>query len=123
MSGRAELFKLLGGEDVNGNQMDLGVTVLAGLGGGHLDNLAWAVLDDDETVLPQSRALHGVGRRGAGIGALEGVLMLHIEVSIGLRAHCGQRDVCAQKAAASRKGGVEPHAEVMKNIPARRRPW
>lgn len=78
MGGRAEFFQLLGGEDVNGDQMDLGVTVLAGLGGGHLDDLARAVLDDDEAVLPQSRALHGVGLGGTGIGALEGVLMLQM---------------------------------------------
>jgi hypothetical protein len=76
VGGGAELFKLLGGEDVDGDQVDLGVTVLASLGGGHLDNLARAVLDNDETVLPQSRALHGVGGGGTGIGALEGVLML-----------------------------------------------
>ena len=81
MGGGAELFKLLGGEDVDGDQVDLGVTVLAGLGGGHFDDLARAVLDDDETVLPQSRALHGVGGGGTGIGALEGVFMLYIEVS------------------------------------------
>src|SRR5690242_13928748 len=82
VSGGAELFELLGGEDVDGDQVDLGVTVLAGLGGGHFDDLARAVLDDDETVLPQSRALHGEGGGGTGIGALEGVLMLHIEVSV-----------------------------------------
>ena len=82
MGGRAELFELLGGEDVDGDQVNLGVTVLASLGGGHFDDLARAVLDDDETVLPQSRALHGVGLRSTGIGALEGVLMLRIEVSI-----------------------------------------
>jgi hypothetical protein len=76
VGGGAEIFKLLGGEDVNGDQMDLGVTVLSGLGGGHLDNLAGTVLNDDETVLPQSRTLHGVGLGGTGIGALEGVLML-----------------------------------------------
>lgn len=73
---RAEIFELLAGEDVEGNQMDLGVTVLAGLGGGHVDDLARAALDDDEAVLPQGRALHGVGRRRAGVGGLEGVLML-----------------------------------------------
>ena len=84
MGGGAELFKLLGGEDVDGDQVNLGVTVLAGLGGGHFDDLARAVLDDDEAVLPQSRALHGVGLRSTGIGALEGVLMLHIEVSFAL---------------------------------------
>jgi hypothetical protein len=77
----AELLKLLRGEDVNGDQMDLGVAVLAGLGGGHLDNLAGTVLDDDEAVLPQSRTLHGVGLRGTGIGALKGVLMLQATVS------------------------------------------
>ena len=76
MGGGAEIFELLGSEDVNGNQMDLGVTVLSGLGGGHLDNLAGTVLDDDEAVLPQGRALHGEGLRSTGIGALEGVLML-----------------------------------------------
>jgi hypothetical protein len=74
--GRAEFFKLLVREDVDGDQVDFGVAVLAGLGGGHLNNLARAVLDDDEAVLPQSRALHRVRHRGAGIGALEGVLML-----------------------------------------------
>jgi hypothetical protein len=76
VGGGAEIFKLLRSEDVDGNQMDLGVTVLAGLRGGHLDDLAGTVLDDDEAVLPQSRTLHGVGGGGTGIGALEGVLML-----------------------------------------------
>ena len=76
VGGRAQLFKLLGGEDVDGDQVDLGVTVLSGLGGGHLDDLARAVLDADEAVLPQRGALHGEGGRGTGIGALEGVLML-----------------------------------------------
>jgi len=56
--------------------MDLGVAVLAGLGGGHVDDLAGTVLDADEAVLAEGRALHRVRGRGAGIGALEGVLML-----------------------------------------------
>lgn len=76
MGGRAEFLKLLAGEDVNGDQVDLGVTVLASLGGGHVDNLAGAVLDDDETVLPQGRALHGVSGGRTGVDRLEGVLML-----------------------------------------------
>jgi hypothetical protein len=82
VGGGAEIFKLLVGEDVDGNQMNLGVTVLSGLGGGHFDDLARAVLDDNETALPQSRALHGVGGRGTGIGALEGVLMLQTVQSV-----------------------------------------
>jgi hypothetical protein len=62
-----EILKLLASEDVDGDEMDLGVAVLASLGGGHVDNLARAVLDHNKPVLPQSRALHGVGGRGTGI--------------------------------------------------------
>lgn len=76
MGGGAKIFELLASEDVNGNEMDLGVTVLAGLRGTHLNDLAGARLDDDKTVLTESRALHWVGGRGASVGALEGVLML-----------------------------------------------
>jgi hypothetical protein len=67
------------------------VTVLASLGGGHVDDLARAALDDDEAVLPQGRTLHGIGERGASIGGLECVLMLAVEVSF-LRSgtHVGQ---------------------------------
>lgn len=56
--------------------MDFGMAVLAGLGGAHVDDLAGAALDHDVAVLAEGRALHRVGGRGAGIGALEGVLML-----------------------------------------------
>lgn len=76
VGGGGEIFELLASEDINGNDVNLGVTVLSGLGGGHLDDLAWATLDNDVTVLPQGRTLHGVGGRGTGIGALEGVFML-----------------------------------------------
>ena len=41
--------------------MDLGVTVLSSLGGGHVDDLAWATLDDNEAVLSQGGTLHRVG--------------------------------------------------------------
>ena len=88
MGGGAEFFTLGGSEDVDGDQMDLCVTVLSGLGGGHLDNLVGTVLDDDETVLPQSRALHGEGKGGTGIGALEGVLMLCAIQSVHVRWLC-----------------------------------
>lgn len=71
MGGGGQIFKLLAGEDVESDQVNLGVTVLSGLGGGHIDNLARAALDDNVTVLPQCRALHGVGERGTGIGAFE----------------------------------------------------
>lgn len=77
VGGGGEIFELLASEDIKGDQVDLGVTVLAGLGGGHVDDLAGAVLDHDEAVLAQSRALHGVGGGGTGITA-----SLHLEVGI-----------------------------------------
>ena len=47
VGGRAEFFQLLRGKDVNGDQVDLGVAVLAGLRGAHLDDLARATLNND----------------------------------------------------------------------------
>lgn len=76
MGGGGEIFVLLGGEDIESDKMDLGVTVLASLGSRHVDNLAGAVLDDNEAVLAQSRALHGVGQRRAGVGGIEGNIVL-----------------------------------------------
>ena len=76
MGGGGKIFVLLAGEDVKGDKVDLGVTVLAGLGGRHVDNLAGAALDHDETVLAEGRALHGVGERRAGVGGLEGNIVL-----------------------------------------------
>ena len=67
MSGWAKFFELLAGEDIDGNQMNLSVTVFASLGGGHVNDLARAVLDADETILSQGRALHGISRRRASI--------------------------------------------------------
>lgn len=76
VGGWAQVFQLLASEDIDSNEMHLGVTVLAGLRGGHLDNLAGTALDNDEAVLSQGRTLHRVGGGGTSIGALEGVLML-----------------------------------------------
>ncbi|KAH3661878.1 hypothetical protein OGAPHI_006057 [Ogataea philodendri] len=69
-----QVLQLLLGEDVKSNQVDLGVTVLTSLGSGHVDNLAWSTLDNNETVLSQGRTLHWVGQRGTSISGLEGVL-------------------------------------------------
>lgn len=67
MGGGGQIFKLLAGEDVESDKVNLSVTVLSGLGGRHIDDLARTALDDNVTVLPQSRALLGVGGRGTGI--------------------------------------------------------
>jgi len=81
VGGGAELLELLLGKDVDSDQVDLGVTVLPGLGGAHLNNLAGTALDDDMPVLAQSRALHRIGRGGASTDGLEGVVVLLIIVS------------------------------------------
>jgi len=78
VGGRAQILELLAGEDVDSDEMDLGVTVLSSLGGGHVNNLAGATLDHNEAVLAQGGALHGVGRRGTGVDGVEVVLMLRI---------------------------------------------
>jgi hypothetical protein len=41
---RDELLHLLAGEDVGGDEVALGVTVLAGLGGGHFHDFAGTAL-------------------------------------------------------------------------------
>ncbi len=51
VGGGAKIFELLAGEDVNGDEMDLSVTVLASLRGAHLDNFAGAALDDHKAIL------------------------------------------------------------------------
>ena len=43
---------------VNGDEVDLCVTVFAGLGGRHVDNLARTALDTDVAVLPKGGTLH-----------------------------------------------------------------
>lgn len=76
VGGGAKIFELLSSEDINCNEMDLRVTVLAGLRSAHFNDLAGAGLDDNESVLAERRALHRIGGGSTGIGALEGVLML-----------------------------------------------
>ena len=76
MSRWTEIFEFLASEDVDGDEMNFGVTVFSGFGSTHFDDLARAALDDDEAVLSERRALHRIGIRGAGIGTLECVFML-----------------------------------------------
>ena len=77
VGGWAEFFKLLASEDIDGNQMHLCVTVFASLRGGHIDDLAWTVLDANKAILSQGRALHGIGIRCASIcGGIKRMLML-----------------------------------------------
>ena len=56
--------------------MNLGVTVFASFGRGHINDLAGAAFDHNEAVLAQGRTLHRVCGRSTGIGAFEGVFVL-----------------------------------------------
>lgn len=66
MSRGRDILQLLLGEDIRRDQVDLGVSVLSGLGGGHVNDLAGSALDDDESTLSEGRALHGVGGGSTG---------------------------------------------------------
>jgi len=67
-------------ENIEGNHVDLGVTVLASLGGGHLNNLAWPVLDHYKSTLAKGRALHGEGGRSPRIPLVEIKIIGHFRL-------------------------------------------
>lgn len=75
--GRADVLVLAARENVDADEVHLGVAVLARLRRGHLDHLAGPALEHDEGVLAQRRALLGVGGRRPGVTALEGVVDVH----------------------------------------------
>lgn len=76
VGGGREIFELLASEDIGGDKVNLGVTVLASLGGRHVNDLAGTALDHNVAVLTQSRALHGVGERSTGISGVELEILL-----------------------------------------------
>lgn len=76
VGGWGKILQLLLGEDVFGDEMNLGVSMLSRLGGRHVDDLARTVLDENVSTLPQGRALHGVGQRRTRIGRVDGVILL-----------------------------------------------
>jgi hypothetical protein len=131
VGGRRQIFQLLVGEDVEGDQVNLGVTVLASLGGGHFDDLARATLDHDVAVLAQGRALHRVGGRGTGIGALEGVLMLKKNCQLTIIVPKANIHLKLDGCMSNKEGGVRMKAGQVslrdnkgRYVPARRcRPW
>jgi hypothetical protein len=76
VGGGAEILVLSASEDINTDQVDLGVTVLTSLRGGHVDDFARVSLNADKSVLSESRALHGVGGRASVLDPV-----LHIFIS------------------------------------------
>jgi len=121
MGGRAQIFEFLAGEDIDGNKMDLCVTVLTGLGGGHFDDLARAILDDHEAVLSQGRALHGKGGRGTSIGTLEGMLLM-LSNKVSATYFCSTKARRRKADAVDKKAGWRTEGSKVEYSPARRRP-
>jgi len=70
-----DIFHLLTGEDIDSDKMDLGVAVLAGFGGGHIDDFARAALDNNVAVLAEGRALHWEGQGRTRAGRLKGLIV------------------------------------------------
>ena len=71
VGGRAQLLELLGGEDVDGDEVNLGVTVLSSLGGGHVNDLARVTLDHNVSALAEGGGLSGGGGISVGVGHCE----------------------------------------------------
>ena len=123
MGGGAKFFELLAGKDIDSDKVDLSVAVFASLRGRHVDDLAGAVLDHNEAILPQGRALHGEGGRGAGIGGLEGVFMLQDRaISIALSHGAYVTSVDVKKYSKMRPTGGGARAGCMWCVLPERRP-
>jgi len=77
---RAQIFVLLTGEDIDADDMGLGVTVLSGLGNRDLHDLARLALQQAVTVLTEGTSLHREGVGGTGLSGFEGVIgVRHLE--------------------------------------------
>lgn len=74
---RGDLFVLLSSEDINTSDVRLSVTVLSGLGGGHLDDLAWEALEKDNLAL-----LHLTSADGLGLGGISSCYLKMMCVSL-----------------------------------------
>ena len=67
----AQILELLTGEDVDGDEVNLSMTVLSSLGGRHLNNLARVTLDDNVSTLAEGGGLSGGGGISVGFGHFE----------------------------------------------------
>jgi len=64
--------------------MDFGVTVLASLRGGHIDDFAGTALDNDEAILSEGGALLREGLRGASADLAEVMVVLREYKSVAI---------------------------------------
>jgi hypothetical protein len=78
VGGGANVFIFAVGEDVNANDVGLGVTVLSSLGCADICNFARAAIDDNVTTFANKTRLHGKRGGGTGIGGVDGEVLLLI---------------------------------------------
>mmetsp|Transcript_31457 Transcript_31457/g.47033 ORF Transcript_31457/g.47033 Transcript_31457/m.47033 type:complete len:235 (+) Transcript_31457:164-868(+) len=76
VGGGNHIFKLLSGEDVDGEEVTFGVAVLSGLGDGDAEDLAGLSLDHDVASLLDLTSFHRNGGRGTGVGTLDVVFVI-----------------------------------------------
>jgi len=79
VGGRAHIFVLLAGEDIDTSDVGLGVAVLSGLGNGDLHDLARESLQQAVAALLQGTSLQREDVGATGIGALELMIVRHYE--------------------------------------------
>ena len=63
-------------EDIKGDQVNFGVSVLSGFGSGHIDDLACLSLDHNELIFTKGRALLWVGKGGSRTGLFELIIFV-----------------------------------------------
>lgn len=86
------------------------MTVLASLRGRHVNDLARAVLDDNEATLSQGRTLLRVGGGGTGIGAIEfNFVLLNKDMSVRICSILSADDDAWKKKGGSGGGGESGH--------------
>jgi len=74
VGGWAELLTGVTGEDIVGEELALGMSVLSGLGDGNILDLAGLALDHDVSTLADRTGLNGDGHGGTGISGVNFVI-------------------------------------------------
>ena len=75
-------------ENINADNVRLGMAVLSGLGGADVSNFARATIDNNVATFANETRLHGKGGGGTGIGSVDGkVLLLRWQLLV---RHCAK---------------------------------
>lgn len=72
-----QIFVLFPRKNIQGNEMNLCMSMFPSLGGGHLHHFTWTTFDHDESSLSKSRTLHWVGGWSSCICTLKLLFVFH----------------------------------------------